>query len=85
MRLPSTGPALTTIQKIASSRIASARSARLLDISFLAEEQAAGTRPAAFHAYFCVTTAVLCDPNCAVTEVLATLALAVCVVVALLP
>src|SRR5277367_4937802 len=34
--------------------------------------------------YFCVVIAVLCDPNCAVTEVLATFALAVCTVVAAL-
>ena len=35
--------------------------------------------------YFCDTTAVLCEPYCAVTEVLVTLAPVAWVVVAMLP
>ena len=39
------------------------------------EKEAAGYNPAALGSYFWTVIAALCEPNCAVTEVLATLAL----------
>lgn len=68
-----------------------ARKTDLIEVkpmSFMAllseEKEAAGVDPAAFSSYFWTVIAALCEPNCAVTEVLVTLALAIWLVIALL-